>query len=40
MSNHVLSRIIDNVKTLGIYSDIVYETQELNRHAQVSIVLR
>lgn len=40
MSKNVLNQIINSVKTAGIYSVIMDETQDLKRHEQVSIVLR
>ena len=40
MSNQVLGQIINNVKSAGIFSVIMDETQDLRRHEQVSLVLR
>ena len=39
MSKNVLNQIINSVKTSGIYSINVDETEDLKRHEQMSIVL-
>lgn len=40
MGQNVLNQIIENVKSAGVYSVIMDETQDLKKHEQVSIVLR
>ncbi|KAE9543892.1 hypothetical protein AGLY_001870 [Aphis glycines] len=40
MADSVLKNIIDDVLLAGVYSIIVYETQDLSKHDQVSIVVR